>query len=101
MDTVLKTKKGYNMLEMIICIFILASITLLALNYNSEISFKEYYYLNNYLFLQSKSFCEKKEYDAGNNVYFNHMGHVNQAKTIRYDIHNIIIHLGNGYATFE
>ena len=97
----LKIRKGYSMLEMIICIFILTSMTLLVLTNNSSVDLDGYYYLNNYLLLQSKAYVEKQEYDVDERVYFNHMGHVNQARTVKFSNHNVIIHLGNGYATFE
>lgn len=89
------------MLEMMICICILASISLLTLFNNKELNLEGYYFLNDYLSSQSKSFTEKQQYEIGHYVYFNHMGHVNQARTINFDNHKVIVHLGNGYATFE
>lgn len=97
----LKTKKGYTMLEMLICICILTSMIILCANNYGEINMESYYFLNDYLLKQAIAFKNKESVEINSEIYFNNMGHVNQARTIEFPNHKIIIHLGTGYATFQ
>lgn len=89
------------MLEMLICICLLSIFVLLSSNNTDNLNLDHYQYLNKYLNMQSLAMQEKDNVDVDNGLYFNSMGHVNQAKTISFGKHSVIVHLGNGYATAE
>lgn len=101
MDTVLATKKGYTMLEMLVVMIIVCAVASLGLRKISNVNYEQYIFMNEYCKKQSEAIMkvEKVEYEKG--IYFNEMGHVNMARTIEINNHNIVIHLGNGYLTYE
>ena len=101
MVTVSASEKGYSMLEMLASLLIISVLMLISLNKTNSINLEHYYFLNNYLLTQSETMLNKKSDSVGHGVYFNSMGRVNQARTIDFDKHKVIIHLGNGYATCE
>lgn len=87
------------MLEMLICICIISMFTLITINSSNNFTTDNYYFLNNYLYSQSKAILNKENIDIGKGIHFNSMGHVNRAQTIDVSGHSVIIHLGNGYVT--
>lgn len=101
MGTVLKSKKGFSMLEMLACIFIISALMLVSLSNTNSLNLDHYKFLNEYELKQSLSLLNREYVDVSGNVYFNNMGHINQARTIEFDNHRVIIHLGNGYASVE
>ena len=101
MGIVTKNKKGFSMLEMLVCICILSAFTLLSTSNFTDLNLDHYYFINNYCLDQSRAMLDKESIDVGKGVYFNAMGHVNQARTIDFGKHQVIIHLGNGYATYK
>lgn len=94
-------KKGFSMLEMVLTIFIISIATTLVLNKAHHFDMSHIYYLNDYLYTQSKSLLERKTNGYKEGVWFNSMGRVNSAKTITIGKHKIIIHLGTGYITYD
>ena len=95
------TDKGYSILEMLICLMIISSISLLALNYHKVLELDHFNFLNEYLIRQSEAISTKKPSIYEKGITFNEMGHVNQARTINFGKYDVIIHLGNGYATYR
>ena len=95
------TNKGFTMLEMLIGICIISSLSLLFLNINHNLDLSHYSFMNDYLLKQSEIMLNKKEEVFEKGVRFNSMGHINQARTIHFNIHKVILHLGNGYVTYE
>ena len=89
------------MLEMLVCLIVIMALMLISLNNTNNMDLKHYYFLNDYLLTQTESMIHKEIKDVGHGVYFNGMGHVNQARTINFMKHDIVIHLGNGYATIK
>lgn len=87
------------MLEMLICIVIISTLMILAISNTNDLNLDHYYFLNEYLLSQSEAILKKTNVSIGKGVSFNNMGHVNQARTIDFKNHQIIVHLGNGYAT--
>ena len=57
--------------------------------------------MNRYLSVQSEAISEKQNRPLEKGVLFYSMGVVNQARTIDFGKHKVIIHLGNGYVTYE
>ena len=94
-------KKGYSMVGMLVCLLILSVLLLISLNKINAIDLSHYDFINDYLIKQSKAILNKEEIDVSSNIYFNSMGHINRARTIDIGKHEIIIHLGNGYITYE
>lgn len=101
MATALKTKKGYSMLEMLVCVLIISTLMLLTLQDTNRLNIDHYSFLNNYLIGQSSAMADRQKVVMDVGIYFNTMGHVNHAKTIDFNNHSIIIHLGSGYATID
>ncbi len=99
MVTVFTTEKGYSILEMLAVLFIIASLSLISLRKHSHLDLEAYYYLNDYLCTQAKAMLQRQPVSYENGVSFNEMGHVNLGRTISFDRHEVIVHLGNGYAT--
>ena len=101
MGIVNKSKKGFSMLEMLACLCLISALTLLSVINTSNLNLEHYSYLNNYELKQSEAILNNQEVSVGKGVYFNSMGHINQARTIEFKNHRVILHLGNGYATYE
>lgn len=101
MGIVLMTKKGYSMVEMLVCLCIVSALLMVSIRKTGILSVEHYSYLNNYLLIQSKAILNKEYIPYEKGVTFNSMGHVNQARTIDFKNHKVIIHLGNGYITYE
>lgn len=101
MATVLKNKKGFSLLEMLVCMVIVSAFMLVSISNTNRMNLDHYYFLNDYLYIQSKAMVDRNVKEVGMGIYFNCMGHVNQAKTIDFNNHSIIIHLGNGYAIIK
>lgn len=101
MVIVYTTNKGFTMIEMLLSICIIASLSLLYLNINYHLDLKHYSFLNDYLYKQSLAILNKNDEVYENGIRFNSMGHINQGKTIDFLKHKVIVHLGNGYATYE
>ena len=101
MATVLNSRKGFSLLEMLIGMLIVSALTILSMSRIHELNLDHYYFLNEYLLRQSEAMLNRKDDSFKKGVSFNSMGHVNQARTIDFENHQVIVHLGNGYATKE
>lgn len=97
----LASKKGFSMLEMLLALVIISGLMLVSLNNTNNLNLDHYYFLNDYLYTQSKAILNKTSQSIGHGVSFNSMGRVNQARTIEFDRHKVIVHLGNGYASLQ
>lgn len=98
---IVSANKGFTLLECLISIAIIATLMLLTLRNYHGINLDHYLFIHNYI--ETKSLAikdyEKMAYESG--ISFNSMGHVNMARTVEVNNHKIIIHLGNGYLTYE
>lgn len=101
MDIVWRTKKGFAMLEMLICMIIVSALLLISIRNNNTLYLDHLYFIDDYLLKQSEAIKSKENVQIGEGLYFNSMGHVNKAKTIHFQNHNVIVHLGNGYVSYE
>lgn len=95
------SRKGFSMVEMLLCLVIISVLMLLTISNTSVINLSHYYFLNDYLKAQSQAILNKENQILEYGVKINSMGRVNQARTIEFANHKVIIHLGNGYATYE
>lgn len=101
--------RAYLMLELLVVLVITSMMLMLYLPSVKEVNYDDYLFASNYLLTQSKSMVEKESHILENNfkfninypIIFNRDGNINQAQTINANYHNIIIHLGNGYLTYE
>ena len=95
-------KKGYILLETIISLFIVSCMMLFSLNSYKQLDLSHYDFMNEYLDKKVDSYLNKRRNDLdGYNIYFNDKGNINVGQTIYFDKHKVIIHLGNGYITYE
>ena len=87
--------------EMLAVLFIIASFSLISLRKYSRLDLEAYYFLNDYLTVQADALLKRKPSGFEKGISFNEMGHVNMGRTVSFGRHDVIIHLGNGYATIE
>ena len=93
--------KGFSLVEMLISLLMISLMLVLSITRIDKLNFEHFEFLNNYLLSQSKAMASREKIDYENDVYFNSMGHVNQARTIEFNNHKVVVHLGSGYATYE
>ena len=93
------TEQGFTVLEMLVCLCIIGSLTMLGLGRRSDLELDHLYYLNDYLLNQSEAISQRQTVAYEKGVSFNSMGHVDMARTIGFGSHSIVVYLGNGYAT--
>jgi len=102
-------KKGYTLLELLIVLVVLAGLFLLTLNREITLNLDQFYLASDILVKESQAILdhERKEIDdyyhqyLNGDLYVNENGHINRAQTINFDNHKIIVHIGNGYLTYE
>lgn len=93
-------QKGYALLEVLLVLFVIFSLSLLTLtNFNDNNL--DHLFLANELSRNHLYSIVNKEgrslYYKGELISFNTSGNVNMARTIDFNNHSLIIHLGNGY----
>ena len=98
-------KKAYGVASILVVLVIMSLTSILALNKYHEINLDKYFFINDYLYMQSCSIKDKEENDLnnikGHSISFNKDGKVNMAQTIDFNNGNVVIHLGSGYLTYE
>lgn len=94
--------KGFSLLSVLLCLLLMSSFSLLTINKYVEYDNEHLLFINDYLLKQTNSLINRQEERIDKqNVFFYKSGRVNQAKTIEFDKHQVIIHIGNGYLTYE
>lgn len=94
--------KGYTMLMMLLVLMMMASMCTLILKKDTKIDTDYLSFINNYLNKQSYSLTNYERSELlEENITFNKLGHINGAKTINKGNHDVIVHIGNGYLTYE
>ena len=95
-------KRGFSLLSVLLTIALISSLTILVFNTYSEISIEHLLFMNEYLKKQEEALTQRRETRVeGYPVSFYKSGRVNQARTLDFDRHKVIIHLGTGYLTYE
>ena len=99
-------KKAYGLSSVLIILLIMTVFTSLVCANYYEVNLDKYVFINNYLYEQSSSILNKEERDvyceeANHNVNFNKDGKVNMGQTINFKNGDVVIHVGNGYITYE
>ncbi|MBO7676496.1 MAG: type II secretion system protein [Erysipelotrichaceae bacterium] len=95
------TEKGFTLIETLLSLMVICGVCLIALSFNPTLNLDHYYYMNEYLETLCKSLVNKETNSYKGGIFFNSMGHVYQGKTIDFGRHQVIVHLGNGYATIK
>ena len=98
--------KGFTLLEILIVLIIISTISIIYLPHKLNIDLSHYTFIDNYQALQIEAIKDSKKLLYPNiyslyPIYFNKKGDVNMAQTISINNHHLIIHLGNGYLTYE
>ena len=81
---------------------LISSLTVLVLNHFSEVDVEHLNFMNEYLDTQREALTQRKEMKM--NAYpisFYKSGRVNQARTVEFARHKVIVHLGTGYLAYE
>ena len=101
-------KKGYTLMSMMLCLFIISVMTLLTISKYTTVNKDDLFLFSDFVYYQGLSLTSSKQTDLssdylpfGNSIYFYSDGYVNKAKTIEIGNKKLIITLGNGYAHFE
>ena len=100
-DSLIMNNKGNTMVDMLLALLITMGCMCLTLNRNISIQSGHYDFLNKYLVAQSKALRNRENVMYEEGLYFNENGHVNRGGTFYFDNHKAIVHLGNGYVTYE
>jgi len=98
------TKKAFTLLEFLLITILLSFLALLSLNNRQEINYNHLLFMSSYYYNQAKALSNKEDISfeyLGNIVHFNSDGNVDQARTIYFGNHKVIIHLGNGSLRYE
>lgn len=94
--------KGYTLMSMVLTLMVLASMTTLLLKKDTDINIEHLSFINTYLGSQVEALTNYTRIDLNEEgITFNKLGHVNRAQTITKGNHDVIVHLGNGYLTYE
>lgn len=93
---------GYTLMMMMLTLMILAAMCTLVLKKETNVDTDYLSFINNYLDKQAYSLTNYQRQEIlEENITFNKLGHINKANTINKGNHKIIIHIGNGYLTYE
>ena len=98
MVTVSSTEKGFTLIELLLSLMVITGMLLIGLNFAHEFRLDHYYFLSEYNLIQSEAMLKRQSRVYEHGVSFNSMGHVFQGKTIPFSRHEVVVHLGNGYA---
>lgn len=95
--------KGYTLMEMLLTLVIIASMMTLTLKNTYLFNDDHYNFMNAYLNSQVDSLTTRSNVllEEDNSIYFNENGHVNSGRSIDVGKYTVIVHLGNGYLTYE
>ena len=86
------------MLEMLICLMMIASLSLLGLSFHGYLVPEHYYFLNDLMLSQSEALLQRREQTFQNGIRYNSMGHIDMARTLEFSKQKITLNLGSGYA---
>ena len=86
------------MLEMLICLMMIASLSLLVLSFHGYQVPEHYYFLNDLMLSQSEALLQRREQTFQNGIRYNSMGHIDMARTLEFGKQKITLNLGSGYA---
>ena len=99
---------GYVLVEMLLIMMLTSVMTVLYLPKSGDINCDDYIFINDYLnklgmsiISNEKTYPDDSRVDNKYPIYFSGNGNINQAQTIKGNRHQIILHLGNGYLTYE
>lgn len=81
---------------------LISSLTVLVLNHFNDVDVEHLDFMNGYLDMQREALTQRKEIAMpGYPISFYKSGRVNQARTVEFEKHKVIVHLGTGYLTYE
>lgn len=99
-------KKGFSLLEILLTLFIISSLLVISLSSFHKPNLDYLAFMNEYLKIHTKSLVDREEYELSNDytlerIHFNSNGNVNKGRSVDISNHQVIVHLGNGYLTYE
>lgn len=96
------TNKGFTLIDILVVLFIVSSLSLVTISKYSAPDFLYIYLTNDILRDHVNSLVNKRESLVNEyGYYFNENGNINKAQTIHLKNKDIILHLGNGYLVYE
>ena len=92
-------KRGFTLLELLICLAVICSLSLLALSSYRPISFDAEYFVLESLVLQLDAMVQRQSKSNrinGIDIAYNLYGHPSHCNTYHFQRNNVIVHLGWG-----
>ena len=94
-------KKGFTLLEMLMSLLVMTSLSVLGLGLTNKANYDHYYFMSDFALKQAETLLKREKIYLEHNVSLNSMGRVDLARSIYIGNHKGIVHLGNGYLTYE
>ena len=82
---------------MLVCLLMISSLMIVGLNKAESPDVSDYYFLNDYLLKQSEAIAGHCAIAFEEGIVFNSMGHINMARTMRFNKRCYTLNLGSGY----
>ena len=95
------TRKGYTMTGLLLSLLILSSLMVMSLPLFSVKSTDHYHFIGDYLNAEIESYTEKRAVEIGEGLHFNRDANINVGKTLYFGDHHVIVHLANGYLSYD
>ena len=95
------TKKAFTMTGLLVSLLVLSSLLVMSLPLFSVKNTDHYHFIGDYLSAEIESYTDKKAVEVGEGLHFNRDANINVGKTIYFGNHKVIIHLANGYLTYD
>ncbi len=95
------TKQAFTMAGLLVSLLILSSLMVMSLPLFSVKNTDHYHFIGDYLNAEIKSYTEKKAVEIAEGLHFNRDANINVGKTLYFGRHRVIIHLANGYLTYD
>ena len=99
-------KKGFSLLEVLLTLVVISSLLVISLSAFNKPNLDYLSFMNEYLKVQTDSIVNREGSEINSihtkeHIHFNANGNVNGGRTVNISNRSIVIHIGNGYITYE
>lgn len=100
------TNEGFSLIETLLSLLLIATLSILSISKMGHIDVSYAYLINDLLIGQSDALVNRERVDVDTpyskyRISYNESGRVNRAQSIDIGDKKVVIHLGNGYITYE
>lgn len=89
------------MLEVLAVLSLMSAMTLLVLGKDVQFDGRHFDFMNGYLLTKSEAMLERRSEDLDDHLFFYSNGNISVGRTYEFGKHRVLVHLGNGYLTYE